>query len=139
MFENVGLSLLNRETRQIQSADSKQFDQLDTSSTLRHRALMLQKAESDLVEISKEVDPYFQEWTPVYPKNFDVFDSESASKVLEVVANIPVFLPAVQKMSVLAGIKMLQSITNFPKELIDQALSEVDNLATDNGEPDSSD
>lgn len=134
MFENVGLSLFNRETRQIQSADSKQFDQLDTSSTLRHRALMLQKAESDLVDISKEVDPYFQEWEPVYPKNFDVFDSESASRVLEVVANIPGQLVTIQKMTLIASIKMLQSITNFPKDLVDQALEEVDNMVIDDGE-----
>ena len=126
VFDNVGLALFNKETRQVQSAESKQFDHLDTNSTLRHRALMLQRAENDLVEISKMFDPNFKEWSPSYPSDFNVFDTEKATKALTMIANIPDATPEMKRMVLKAAVHMLMDIANYSDEQIQKVNKEVE-------------
>ena len=83
----VGLSLFNKETKAIQTAESKQFDQLDTESTLKHRALFMQESEEKLVELSKEIDPEFSEYDPIWPDSFDVVDLASDSQTVTLLGN----------------------------------------------------
>lgn len=129
MFENAGLSLFNRETRMVQTAESKQFDQLDTNATLRHRASMLQQAETRLVALSREFDNDFPEYAPVYPSKFDVFDPQGVGTVLQVVSNMPGVTPSMRKMALLSGVRLMQSISSFDARLIEEATREIDELA----------
>ena len=126
MFENAGLSLFNRETKQVQTAESKQFDQLDTNATLSHRAALLQQAEARLVGLSKEFDAEFAPWVPQYPAKFDVFDAQGVSAVLQTVLNLPNVTPSMRKMALVSAIRLLQSIASFDKDLIDSAMKEID-------------
>ncbi len=128
MFENAGLSLFNRETRMVQTAESKQFDQLDTNATLRHRAMLLQTAETRLVELSREFDSTFPEYAPQYPSKFDVFDPQGVSTAIQTVTNMPGCTVSMRKMGLIAGVRLLQSISTFEKELVDDAMREIDEL-----------
>ena len=128
MFENAGLSLFNRETRQVQTAESKQFDQLDTNATLRHRASLLQQAEERLVALSREFDSGFAEWKPVYPSKFDVFDQQGVSAVLQVVSNMPSVTLGMRKMALLCAVRLMQTISTFDGKLVDEAMREIDEL-----------
>ena len=131
MFENAGLSLFNRETRMIQTAESKQFDQLDTNATLAHRAMLLQNAEVQLIALSREFDNGFADYSPLYPSKFDVFDPQGVSTVLQTVMNMPKCTLSIRKMALIAAIRLLQSISTFDKELVDDAMNEVDELKED--------
>lgn len=128
MFENAGLSLFNRETRMVQTAESKQFDQLDTNATLAHRAMLLQEAETRLVALSREFDNAFADYSPLYPSKFDVFDPQGVSTVIQTVMNMPGCTLSIKKMSLIAGVRLLQSISTFDKELVDSAMEEIDEM-----------
>jgi hypothetical protein len=122
------MSLFNRETRMIQTAESKQFDQLDTNATLSHRAALLQAAECKMVELSIEFDSSFGKYEPLYPPKFDVFDADGVSTAVRTVMNMPNCTLAMKKMALIAAVRMLQSIATYEKGLVDAALSEIDEL-----------
>ena len=135
MFENAGMSLFNRETRMVQTAESKQFDQMDTNATLSHRAMLLQEAERKLVELSLEFDSSFGKYEPLYPSKFDVFDPDGVSTVLQTVTNMPGCTLAMKKMALIAAVRMLQSVATFEKDLTKEAFDEIEELE----EPDEGD
>lgn len=128
LFDMVGLSLFNRESRQIASAESKQFDQLDTESTLKHRARILQAAEERVVYISKLVDPLFKEYSPEWPSSFDVIDSESDSKALTLLGNLPDMPPSMRRMVLIAALRVLGEVSGKNKELIETARGEIEEM-----------
>ena len=128
LFDVTGLSLFNKETRQTQTAESKQFDQLDTESTLKNRALLMQEAEQRLVKISKSLDPDFKEYEPVWPSSFDVVDVASDSQVVTTVAQMPDAVPAMRKMALKAGVRVISAISGHDKTLEAQAAKEIDEL-----------
>lgn len=125
LFDMVGLSLFNRETRQIQTAESKQFDQLDTESTLKHRAQVLQEAEERLVVMSQAVDPMFKPYAPAWPTSFDVVDVQSDAAALTLIANMPDVTPSMRKMVLLAAVRVLAALSGYDKELLSQAQDEI--------------
>lgn len=126
LFDVAGLSLFTKETRQIQTAESKQFDQLDTESTLQHRAVILQEAERRLVEFSKLIDPNFSEYDPVWPNSFDVVDIEAEASTISMIAQMPRRTNAMDKMAMLASVRVLESMGGIDQELIDEARQEIE-------------
>ena len=90
MFEVVGL-MLQKETRQVASAEAKAWDYLDITQVMRERAEMLEDAEKKAVEITKMWDPTIAEWTPVYNRAFDVgnFSEEMKNIVEALSASMP--------------------------------------------------
>ena len=135
LFDMVGLALFNKETRQIQTAESKQFDQMDTNSTLANRALILKRAEAALVEISLMFDPNFGKWEPKYPSKFDVVDVTALSTALTQTANMPNKTPKVKKIEAKCAVRVLKEVAagTVSQEEIDDALAEIDE--TDFSEP----
>ena len=135
LFDMVGLALFNKETRQIQTAESKQFDQMDTNSTLANRALILKRAEAALVEISQMFDPGFGNWEPKYPSKFDVVDVTALSAALTQTANMPNKTPKVKKIEAKCAVRILKEVAagTVSQEEIDEALAEIDE--TDFSEP----
>lgn len=83
MFENVGLSLFNRESRAIQTAESKRFDHLDTNATLKNRSLALQEAEYKLIDLSIKMDSTFKSYEPVWPMDFSVDDPQQDAELMD--------------------------------------------------------
>lgn len=131
LFDMVGLSLFNRETRQIQTAESKQFDQLDTESTLKHRAQVLQEAEERLVVMSAVVDSLFKSYTPAWPTSFDVVDAQADSTALTLISNMPDVTPSMRKMVLLAAVRVLTALNGYDKELLKKAQDEIDQMDFD--------
>lgn len=135
LFDMVGLALFNKETRQIQTAESKQFDQLDTNSTLANRALVLQRAEAALIELSQLFDKGFRVWEPAYPSKFDVVDVSALSQALTQTANMPNKTPKVKRIEAKCAVRVLKEVAagSVTQEEIDEALAEIDE--TDFEEP----
>jgi hypothetical protein len=89
LFDMVGLALFNRETRQVQTVESKQFDHLDTETTLRHRAIVMQECEIKCVEMSVKMDTTFQPYIPVWPQEFGIIDALQNIQVAVQAGNMP--------------------------------------------------
>jgi len=106
----AGLALFNKESRQIQTAESKQFDQLDTNSTLGNRALLLQDAEAKLVELSAMFDASFKTWEPKYPADFDVVDVAALAQALTQIANAPDKTPKMRKLIAKVVVRILKEL-----------------------------
>ena len=128
LFDRAGLALFNRETRQVQTAESKQFDQLDTNSTLGNRALLLQNAEKQLVELTKVFDPNFKGWDPVYTTEFDVVDVAALGAALQQAANVPDKTPKVRKLIAKANVRVLKEVGGgiAKDEEFEEAIKEID-------------
>ena len=135
LFDMVGLALFNKETRQIQTAESKQFDQMDTSSTLANRALVLQRAEASLVALSQMFDGNFKAWEPAYPSKFDVVDVAALAQALVQTSNMPHKTPKVKKIEAKCAVRILKEVAagSVTQEEIDEAMAEIDE--TDFDEP----
>ena len=129
LFDMAGLSLFNKETRQIQTAESKQFDQLDTNSTLGHRALVLQAAERRLVELSAAFDGAFRAYDPLYPTKFDVCDTAALSSALQMVSNLPDVTPAMRKLVLKAALRIVREVGGCDDAAYDDAVGQIDAIS----------
>ena len=135
LFDMVGLALFNKETRQVQTAESKQFDQLDTNSTLANRAIILQHAENALIELSQMFDKSFKAWEPAYPSKFDVVDVNALAQALTQTANMPNKTPKVKRIEAKCAVRVLKEVAagSVTQEEFDEAMAEIDK--TDFDEP----
>lgn len=88
LFDSVGLSLFNKETRQIQTAESKAFDHLDTEHTLRTRVNKLEEAEVKLIKLSKALDNNFNTWEPKWNRSFSVPDIKESVDALQKISSL---------------------------------------------------
>lgn len=121
LFHTVGLSLFNRETRQIQTAQSKQFDHLDTESTLRHRALTLQEAERKTIAHCRALDTAFPPYDPAWPQEFSIEDPSADITALTQAAAIPNLTPTMRKAilkAVTRTIGAIQRLTDAERQTI---------------------
>lgn len=126
LYDTTGLSLFNKETRQTQTAESKQFDMLDTESTLKNRALIMQGAERKLVAMSAAIDPAFRVYDPVWPTSFDVVDSEKDIAAATMVDNLPGATPSMRKMALKTAVRVLQNTAGSDGGLAKDAMREID-------------
>lgn len=129
LFDMAGLSLFNKETRQIQTAESKQFDQLDTNSTLGHRALILQAAEKRLVEMSVMFDSTFAAWDPVYPVKFDVVDTTSLSSALSTISNLPDIPPSMRRLLLRAALRIVKEVGGCDEDTYNTIIEDIDAIS----------
>lgn len=128
LFDQAGLALFNRETRQVQSAESKQFDHLDTEATLRARAEMLQTAEKKLVEISKALDTSWASYDPVWPDAFDVTDVAADSAALATLQGIGNLTLTQRKGVLKAATKILCGLVKLDDATKGRIDAEIENL-----------
>ena len=110
LFDMAGLALFNRESRQVESAESKAFDHMDTNSTLGNRAVMIEQAEKRLIELSQMFDRDFKAWDPIYCKDFDVIDIAAVAAALQQSANMPDKTPLVRKLIAKAHVRILKEV-----------------------------
>lgn len=128
LFDRAGMALFNRETRQVETAESKSFDQLDTNSTLGNRALLLQSVEARLVELTRVFDPSFRGWEPVYNTAFDVVDVAALGSALAQAANVPDKTPLVRRLVAKANVRILKEVGGgiATDEEFEAAIEEID-------------
>jgi len=74
LFDIVGLAMKNPDSRLVESAEAKQWDQLDPEAVLKERAVLLQETEQKAITISRQLDNTFSEYSPEYGKAFNVSD-----------------------------------------------------------------
>lgn len=89
LFDVAGLALFSKETRQVQTAESKRFDQLDTNSTLGNRVRILADAERRTAALVRVFDPSLTAWEPQYPTSFDVTDVAALADAVTKLDNMP--------------------------------------------------
>jgi hypothetical protein len=128
LFDMVGLALFNRETRQVQSAEAKQFDHMDTEATLQNRAMLMQETEIRLVALSARLDTTFQVYTPVWPTTFDVPDTATDVQALTTVANLTELTPTLRRKLLKAAAKILDGIEPLTDEERDALTAELEAL-----------
>lgn len=88
LFDAVGM-MIAKETKQVESAEAKQWDHIDVEMFLRDRAQILQEAETQAVNLTKEWDPNFQEWAPEYNTEFDIPDFKEEIEALVLAEQMP--------------------------------------------------
>ncbi len=57
-----------------------------------------------------------------------MFDPQGVSTAIQTVTNMPGCTVSMRKMGLIAGVRLLQSIATFEKELVDDAMREIDEL-----------
>ena len=124
LYKMAGLALFN-EQRQIQTAESKQFDHLDTSSTLKTRATLLQESEARMVEISVMFDPGFAKYEPIWPDDFDVSDFATVMGAITQMANLPDQTLGMRKKAMLAASNEMSKVCKFPEGLDKETTDEI--------------
>ncbi len=131
LFDQAGLALFNKESRQVQTAESKQFDHLDTEATLRARAALMQTAEEKLVEISRQLDSSFAAYKPEWPDSFDVTDLAAETGSLAAIQNFE-GLTLTQRKTVLRAVtKLLQQLVKIDERTAAAIETEIDALEED--------
>lgn len=130
LFDFAGLAMFNRETRQVQTAESKAFDMLDTNATLGNRAMLLKDTEKKMVSLSKVFDPSFKEWDANYTTDYDVVDVAGISAALVTTANMPDMTPKMRKIVAKANVKILKEVAGgvANEEDFEEALKEIDGM-----------
>jgi hypothetical protein len=131
LFDTAGLALFNKESRQVQTAESKQFDHLDTEATLRRRALMLQEAEASVVAVSVAMDSTFAVYAPEWPDSFDVTDVSSESGALAEIGQISNLTLTQRKLVLHAATRLLAKMTRITEEHSKAIQQEIDALEDD--------
>lgn len=127
LMQIVGLAMQNQETKQVQSASSKAWDNLDPSNTLRNRAILLEEAEEKAIALSAKLDSSFKVYDPEYPRQFDIPNPEQDIATLVQLGNLD--LPDSARREVMkASMKVLASIMSIPKARFDQIMKEIDSM-----------
>lgn len=127
LFDSVGMALFNRESRQIQTAESKQWDHLDTEATLQTRAKVLQEAEVALVAATKAIDTTFQPYAPSWPKSFNVVDASALASTLVQLANLTLTLTQ-RKALLRVATRLLSEASEISQEDLQAIEKEIDEL-----------
>jgi len=127
LMQIVGLAMANPETNQVQSANSKAWDNLDPSNTMRTRAIMLEEAETKAVALSKKIDSQFPEYKPEYPRQFDI--PEPGQDIATIVQLGNMQLPeSGQRELMKASMKLLGAIVSIPKTRMQEIMSDIDKM-----------
>lgn len=113
LFEVVGLAL-EKNSRQVASAESKAWDNLDVSAVMTARAEQLEDIERKVLDVCLAWEAGFDVWEPKYNTNFDVGDFEAEIAALVAAGNMS--LPA----------KVAQYITRKIVERVDRIGSRSD-------------
>lgn len=127
LFDSVGMALFNRESRQIQTAESKQWDHLDTEATLRTRAKVLEAAELALVAATVSIDATFTAYVPTWPITFNVVDVASLTTSLVELNNLSLTLTQ-RKVVLKAATRLLSETVDIDPAEQAQIDAEIEEL-----------
>lgn len=131
LFDSVGMALFNRESRQMQTAESKQWDHLDTEATLRNRSRLLQSAEQALVAMTAAIDTSFQTYEPAWPMDFSIIDAEAEVAALESMGAVGELTLTQRKVRLRAVSKILAQMVDVTPEEQQAIESEISELKED--------
>ena len=134
LFDVVGLALAVPESRQVASAEAKQWDHLDVSAVLAERANLLETIEVKAVAISKQLDSTFKVYEPDYNEAFDLSDLQADFQALLGIANLD--LPDGGRREIkYAAVALLHKISPIPDDRRKLIMQEIQDEALDDREP----
>jgi len=128
MFDAVGLMLQN-ESKQVASAESKAWDFLDVAQVMKARAQVLEDAETRLAEVVNGFDSNMPLWTPVYNRDFDIgdFNQEIQALIMTLNAPMPVEMTRIAQEKLLDRMDRIGAgITTEQRETALKAIKEYD-------------
>lgn len=128
LYDIVGMAMSVPESRQVASAESKRWDHLDPEAVLRERAGDLQAIEMKAVEMSRQLDSTFPEYSPVYPSKFDISDplADVAGLMQMSALDLP---PLARRELWFASVRMLDKLAPIPddrRKAIDDEITNSD-------------
>ncbi len=88
LYDSIGL-LLRRDTKMVESAESKNIDLLDINALLAERAKLLEDAEKKAVKISNEWDNEFPIYEVTYNRKFNYSEDKIAVEDEQINKQIP--------------------------------------------------
>lgn len=135
LFDMCGLALFNRETRQVETAESKSFDQLDTNATLGNRAKILQRAERTAVELSLYFDPSFKAYEPTYNQKFDVVDIAVLTATITQISQLPNVTPMMRRKLLSAAVRLILEMGGMTEDEYAICMQEIDALTDEQLNP----
>jgi len=126
LYDVVGLAMsAGGASAQVQSAESKRWDNLDPEATLKALANRLEGAEKALVGFSKQLDATFKEYVPMYSRAFDLTDVKELSESLLALSALALPLEADKELQK-AGVKVLGKITPITRDREQQLIDEIE-------------
>lgn len=125
MFETAGQAL-KTQSLSAQSGESKAWDHLDTETTIRDRATVLEEAETKAVRLSMALDTQFKEYEPVYPQEFNIIDFESEMRTLVGLDALAINSETAEKVKRKAAMKIICRIAKADDETLKQIEQEID-------------
>jgi hypothetical protein len=126
LYDIVGLAMKTPESRQVASAESKQWDHLDTEAVLAERAVVLEEAEMRCIELSQQIGgPIFTPYTPSYSRKFDLTDFVSDIQAITQATGLSM-PPEADKMLVKAALRSAAKRFNIPGAESESVLKAVD-------------
>jgi hypothetical protein len=88
MKESFGM-MMQKQTRQVESAEAKAWDHLDVEAVISSYADILEDVETKAVAMSVLWDADFQPWVPSYSRDFDVGDFKGEIESLLLADSMP--------------------------------------------------
>ena len=126
LYEVVGMALNNRESRQVASAEAKEWDHLDLSATLGQRAGTLEDTERKCISISRLIDTSFPDYKVSYSRDFSVSDPETDFKALIEVDNFSDLPPEARREVVRAVVKKLNRMVRIDPARLEEINKAID-------------
>jgi len=131
LFEIAGQALKS-DSKQVQSAESKAWDNRDIEATLADHADTLEDAERKAVAKARLLDTSFPEYVPKYPRTFDLPDIDANMRTaleLEQSANVT---PTMLKQIMRVKVKGLSRMLTIDPEVLKTIDEEIDAMQFDN-------
>jgi len=126
LYDIVGLAMKVPESRQVASAEAKQWDHLDTEAVLAERATVLEEAELKLVELSRAIGgPIFHPYAPTYAKKFDLTDFSADIAAITQAGGLTL-PPEGEKLLAKAALRSAAKRFNIPDAELQPAIKAVD-------------
>ena len=126
LFDVVGLHL-QIDSKQVESADAKNLDRLDSNAVLAEKAQVLQEAEEKAIKISKAWDSSFAEYQPIYNDRFDVSNLKEDVEAIIMLNNLE-FPDSVKRLLNKAGLEKVAKIAtmSISDEEMQDAMSDIE-------------
>jgi hypothetical protein len=130
LFEIAGQALRS-ESKQVESGEAKAWDHRDVEATLADNATLIEEAEMKAIELSRALDTTFDDYAPIYPRQFDLPNLESDWKILTEMENTGNLPEVVLRQIAKTKVAILGRIVHLEDAVLQEALREIEDMTFD--------
>ena len=127
LFEIAGQALM-KDTKQVESADAKAWNNRDVEATLADHAETLEEAETKAIATARELDTSFPDYAPTYSRKFDLPDVESDMATILDLETSGGLTPTMIKEIARTKLKILQRIVHLDAAIVEAINEEIDTM-----------